>query len=172
MTAAFVVAPAAAADAGAIAAFNVALAAETEGLALDPAVVRAGVDALLADPAKGRYFLARPAGGGHGDGNDGGSGEICGQLMVTTEWSDWRNGEWWWVQSVFVAPGSRRRGAFGLLLDHAAAAADAAGAVGLRLYVERSNAAALRAYVARGFAETHYRLWERPSPGGAGGAVE
>ena len=156
----FVVAAASAADAAAVAAFNVAIAAETEGLTLDPAVVRAGVDALLADPAKGRYFVARPPGGG--------PGAVAGQLMITTEWSDWRNGDWWWVQSVYVAPAHRRRGAFGALLDHAAAAAGAAGAVGLRLYVERDNAPARAAYARRGFAETAYRLYERPRSAAGG----
>ena len=162
---AYAVTPATPDDAAAVAAFNCDLAAETEDLALDPAVVRAGVDALLADAAKGRYFLARPAGSATGEA----SGEVAGQLMVTTEWSDWRNGDWWWVQSVFVAPAHRRRGVFATLLDAAAAAADAAGAVGLRLYVERDNAPALAAYARRGFRETHYRLWERPA-GGAGGS--
>ena len=165
---AFAVTAAAPEDAAAIAAFNVAIAAETEDLALDPAVVRAGVDALLADPAKGRYFLARTAGGRNGDEGGGGSGELAGQLMVTTEWSDWRNGDWWWVQSVYVAPAHRRRGAFGALLDHAAAAAGAAGAVGLRLYVERDNAPARAAYARRGFAETAYRLYERPRSAAGG----
>ena len=156
----FTVSPATPDDAATIAGFNVAIAAETEDLALDPATVRAGVVALLADAGKGRYFVARPAG------DDG--GDVCGQLMVTTEWSDWRNGDWWWVQSVYVAAPHRRRGAFAALLDHAADAALAAGAVGLRLYVERENAAAQAAYARRGFAETAYRLWERPF-GGSGG---
>ena len=153
MTAPFTIRPATPDDAAVIAGFNVALAAETEDHALDPAVVRRGVAALLADPAKGRYFVACPA--------DDPGGEPAGQIMVTREWSDWRNGDFWWVQSVYVAPPARGRGAFRALLGAVADAAGAAGAVGLRLYVERENAAAQGVYARSGFAETPYRVWER-----------
>ena len=94
--------PAAPADAETIAEFNVALAAESEHLILDPPTVLAGVRAVLADPAKGRYFVARPS--------EGDSGRLpIGQLMLTIEWSDWRNGPIWWIQSVYVHPDHRRR---------------------------------------------------------------
>ena len=146
----FTVTDATPADAGAIADCNVRLAAETEDHPLDPATVRAGVAALLADRAKGRYFVARGPGGG-----------VVGQLMVTTEWSDWRNGPFWWVQSVYVHRDHRGRGVFRALLGHAAGAAREAGAVGLRLYVEQDNAAAQETYRRCGFARTPYQIWER-----------
>ena len=146
--------PAGAGDAAAIAAFNLRLAAETEGKELDPAVVAAGVAALLADPAKGLYFLARPAGADP-------TGPPVGQIMVTWEWSDWRNGAFWWIQSVYVAPERRGRGAFRALLGRAAAEAGAAGAVGLRLYAERDNRAALETYARCGFSAPGYVVLER-----------
>ncbi|MFH5805122.1 GNAT family N-acetyltransferase [Alienimonas sp. DA493] len=155
---AFVVAPAGPDDAEAIAEFNLRLAEETEGKRLDPATVRAGVAAVLADPAKGRYFVARPASGG----------APVGCLMVTWEWSDWRNGAFWWIQSVFVRPERRGRGAFRQLLDHAAGAAEAAGAVGLRLYAERENHAAHAVYGRCGFVAPGYVVFERSPPGATG----
>ena len=150
----FVVAPAAPDDAAAIADFNLRLAAETEDKTLDPDIVRAGVAALLADPAKGLYFVARPAGAAA-------NSDPVAQIMVTWEWSDWRNGAFWWVQSVYVAPGHRGRGAFRALLDRVREEAESAGAVGLRLYAERANRAALATYGKCGFSPTGYVVLER-----------
>lgn len=129
--------------------FNAAMALETEALTLDRARLRAGVAALLADPAKGRYTVAERA------------DEVVGALMLTREWSDWRCGDWWWIQSVYVHPAARRAGVFRALFERAAAEARAdPGVCGLRLYVERDNLRAQATYRALGMEETHYRLYE------------
>lgn len=129
--------------------FNAAMALETEALTLDRTRLRAGVAALLADPAKGRYRVAERA------------GAVVGALMLTREWSDWRCGDWWWIQSVYVRPDARRAGVFRALFERAAAEARAdAGVCGLRLYVERDNLRAQATYRAMGMEETHYRLYE------------
>ncbi len=137
-------------DAAVIAEFNRRLAAETEGKALDPAVLRAGVEAGLADETKALYFVAE----------DGGA--VVGQLMLTREWSDWRNGWMWWIQSVYVRADARRRGTFRALYRfvHEAARADA-GVIGLRLYVEHANAAARQTYERLGMTPTGYLVFER-----------
>ncbi|HUG92661.1 MAG TPA: GNAT family N-acetyltransferase, partial [Planctomycetaceae bacterium] len=117
-----------AADRDTIAEFNCRLAEESEETSLDPETVREGVAALLADPAKGRYFVACAG------------GRIVGQLMHTWEWSDWRNGQIWWLQSVYVHPDYRRRGVFRRLFEHVLREAESdPGVVGLRLYVENGN---------------------------------
>ena len=141
--------PARAADAGAIAAFQLAMALETEGLALDAETCARGVAAVFADPAKGRYFVSEADG----------RVEAC--LLLTREWSDWRDGEVWWIQSVYVAPALRRTGAFRGLYAHVKALAEADGGVrGLRLYVDKRNAAAQRTYAALGMTDGHYALFE------------
>lgn len=132
--------------------FNCAMALETEALTLDRARVRAGVAGLLAVPARGRCFVVE-------DGDGGGS--VVATLSVTFEWSDWRCGTFWWIQSVYVTPGARRGGAFRALYAHVEALARAQDEVcGLRLYVERDNASAMRTYERLGMAETHYRIYE------------
>ena len=141
-------------DAARVALFNLRLAAESEGLKLDPSTVERGVRAALADPAKGAYFVAESA-------DPADAGEVVGCLMVTREWSDWRNGDLWWVQSVYVAPDHRRRGVFRALLRAAESAATDAGAVGLRLYVDKGNAAARDTYLRLGFEVAHYDLMEK-----------
>ena len=141
--------PAVRADAGTIAAFNRALARESEGLALDPAVVLRGVRAVFDDPARGVYFIAEIG------------GRPAGQIQVTYEWSDWRNGWFWWIQSVYVAPDSRRQGVLRSLYEHVASLARSRGDVrGLRLYVERANAAAIEAYTRLGMVRAHYSFYE------------
>jgi len=129
--------------------FNAAMALETEALTLDRARLQAGVAALLADPRRGLYRVALAAGG------------IVGALMLTREWSDWRCGDWWWIQSVYVRPEWRRRGIFTALYRgvEAEAAADPA-ACGLRLYVEHDNLSAQHTYRALGMRESHYRMYE------------
>lgn len=136
-------------DAGVLVANNLAMAHETEGLALDPGRLRLGVEALLADPARGFYLIAE-----HG-------GSVAGQLMVTTEWSDWRNAWFWWIQSVYVGPPWRRRGAYRALHRECERLAREAGACGLRLYVERENAGAQATYLALGMTRSHYDLFEQ-----------
>lgn len=129
---------------------NAAMAWETEGRALDRAVLAAGVAALFDEPSRGFYLVAT-----RGD-------AALGCLMVTREWSDWRNGDWWWLQSVHVLPEARRSGVFRAL--HAEVerrARAAAGVVGLRLYVERDNRRAQATYAALGMHEAAYRVYER-----------
>jgi ribosomal protein S18 acetylase RimI-like enzyme len=135
-------------DAAVIVEFNFRLALESEGKTLDRAVLAAGVAAGLADESKALYFLAEEG------------GEALGQVMVTTEWSDWRNGWIWWVQSVYVRQGARRRGVFRALYEHVHAQAGP-GVVGLRLYVEQDNVAAQQTYQRLGMERTGYLVLER-----------
>jgi GNAT superfamily N-acetyltransferase len=128
-----------------------AMAQESEGLVLDPARLDAGLAAGLADPARARYFIAEYA------------DEAVGTLMLTCEWSDWRNGWWWWIQSVYVVPAARRRGIYRALHAHAATQAAAEPSVlGLRLYVAADNRAAQSTYVALGMHDSGYRVYEQP----------
>jgi GNAT superfamily N-acetyltransferase len=136
-----------------VAQFNIALAKETESLELEPPRVRAGVEALLRDPAKGTYFVAVSG------------GEVVGQLLITHEWSDWRNGDFWWLQSVYVREDFRRRGVFKALFAFVqGAAAGATDVCGLRLYMEEDNNRAREAYRRMGMTETHYHVFERALP--------
>ena len=141
--------PARARDAAVIARFNRAMALETERRKLSPQRVLRGVKALLADPAKGAYFVAE-------------SGkEVIGQLLITYEWSDWRNGNFWWIQSVYVAPAWRGRGVFKALHAHIEQLAMKRKDVcGLRLYVDGDNTKAKEVYARLGLQATHYELWE------------
>ena len=133
-----------------IAEFNVKLADETEPLTLDRETVEAGVRALLADDRKGRYFVATV------------EGRIIGQLMHTWEWSDWRNGDVWWLQSVYVDAEFRRQGIFASLKRHLEELAEAdPTVVGLRLYVERDNGHAQATYRRLGFESAGYLVMER-----------
>jgi ribosomal protein S18 acetylase RimI-like enzyme len=141
-------------DADAIAAFNSAMAFETEGKRLLPQVLGAGVRRLLAEPALGFYLVAEA------------QGQVVACLMVTTEWSDWRNGRFWWIQSVYVQPGWRRRGVFRTLYAHvSAAAARQPDVCGLRLYVEHENTSAQATYRSLGMVRTDYQLFEQLKPG-------
>lgn len=136
-------------DAAFIVESNIAMALETEDMALAEDVVRPGVAAVLADASLGFYVVAKIG------------GELAGQLMVTFEWSDWRNGLWWWVQSVYVRPGYRRRGVYSALHRHVADEARTAGGVcGLRLYVEQENAVAQQVYRSLDMHATRYHMYE------------
>lgn len=129
--------------------FARAMAAETEDKSLDLATLRAGTESLLADPARGRVYVVE----------DGGA--VAASLMLTVEWSEWRNGWFWWIQSVYVHPDHRRRGFYRRLHEHVRALAAADPEVcGLRLYVERENRAAQETYRAIGMFETEYLLFE------------
>lgn len=137
-------------DAPLIADFNRRLARESEGRDLDPAILDRGVRALLADAARGQYWIAERDGAG------------IGQCLVTTEWSDWTNGRYWWFQSVYVAPEHRGGGIFRALWDHVESAARQAGDVAsLRLYVETDNARARTVYETLGMRPTGYVVYER-----------
>ncbi len=132
-----------------IARFNAAMALETEHKVLDTEIVTAGVRRALADPVKGRYFLAEVG------------EKIVGQLMFTLEWSDWRDGWFWWIQSVYVDPAWRGHGVFSRLYRHLAdCAARSEDVRGLRLYVESDNAGAQQVYRALGMRPAGYQVME------------
>tara|TARA_Y100000746_G_scaffold215558_1_gene209776 strand:- start:16 stop:477 length:462 start_codon:yes stop_codon:yes gene_type:complete len=136
-------------DVAAIAQFNIAMAAETEDLALDPQTVHAGVAAVVSDDRRGFYLVARS------------DGKAVGSLMVTYEWSDWRNGNLWWIQSVYVVSSARKQGIFRLLYDNVISLAKQSGdAAGVRLYVEKDNHGAQEVYRKLGMSETAYRVFE------------
>ena len=136
-------------DGEAITRFNAAMALESEGISLDRTILRAGVEAALVDEAKAFYLLAEA------------EGNPVGQLMVTTEWSDWRNGWIWWIQSVYVKPESRRQGVYRRLYQRLTEMADARDDIrGMRLYVMRDNWPAKRTYEALGMSHSHYDLYE------------
>ncbi len=138
------------ADTNTVVEFNWRLAEESEGQTLDRAVLAAGVAAGLADPRKALYFVAEEG------------GTVVGQIMVTFEWSDWRNGWMWWIQSVYVRPEARRRGVFRALFEHVhQAARQDPEVIGLRLYVERDNQVAQQTYKSMGMEWTSYRVLER-----------
>jgi ribosomal protein S18 acetylase RimI-like enzyme len=130
--------------------FAAAMARETEGRELDGPTLRAGVAALLADPGRGRTFVLER------------EGAVVASLLLTVEWSDWRNGFWWWIQSVYVAPSERRRGHYRALHEHVRALAAAQPDVcGLRLYVEHDNRGAQATYERMGMRAAPYRIYEQ-----------
>jgi len=132
-----------------LARFTEAMAEETEDKALDPDTVRAGVRAVFDRPEQTFYLVAER------------DGDVVGSLMITTEWSDWRNADFWWIQSVYVRPEARRTGVYTALhRDVRRRARDADDVCGLRLYVERDNAAAQAAYEELGMGEPPYRMYE------------
>ena len=137
------------ADTAVIAAFNQKLAAETEGEILDSKIIGAGVAALLVDKSKGRYWVALI------------NGEIAGQIMITYEWSDWRNGNLWWIESVYVPERYRRQGVFSALYKHLQSLAENdPGVSGIRLYVEKQNARAKKTYLSLGMSVTNYDVMQ------------
>ncbi|HEX8851979.1 MAG TPA: GNAT family N-acetyltransferase [Pyrinomonadaceae bacterium] len=143
-------------DVDALVEFNRAMARETEAKELDADILRAGVRGLLAEPRHGFYLVAERRASG-----DDTRAEVVGSLMVTYEWSDWRDGLFWWVQSVYVSPRLRRRGVYRRLYQHVKElAAGDASVRGFRLYVERDNLVAQRTYEQLGMEETHYKLYE------------
>ena len=132
-----------------IVAANAALASETEGQALDSALLQAGVQAALEDPRLGRYYLAER------------DGQVLGQLMTTFEWSDWRNGLFLWIQSVYVLPEHRGGGVFKALFEHLARVAREDPRVcGIRLYVDRGNERAKSVYRRLGMHRSNYGVME------------
>lgn len=129
---------------------NARLAWETEAKELDFETLTHGVSSALRDSGKARYWIAEA------------DGEPVGQLMVTLEWSDWRNGDFWWIQSVYVHQSHRRQGVFKALYQRVARLAEEAECVcGLRLYVEHENTAAQQTYRRLGMAPTPYQIFEK-----------
>lgn len=152
-----IIRPALLGDAPRIVQFNQALAQETEGRSLDPALLEPGVQAVLQDSQKGRYFVAES------------DGQVVGQLMITFEWSDWRNGVIWWIQSVYVDAAYRRQGVFRRLYRNLEAEARATeGVCGIRLYMEHANHTARATYLSLGMHPAGYEVLELdfrpPSP--------
>jgi ribosomal protein S18 acetylase RimI-like enzyme len=149
MTIECVVRPASATQAPIIATFNQAMAQETESRQLPSDIIGPGVAAVFANPSLGRYFVAEH------DGN------VVGCLLITYEWSDWRNGLFWWIQSVYVLPHARSQGVFRAMYAAIKSQAQAQdGVCGLRLYVEQDNVNAQAIYSSVGMERTAYQLFE------------
>ena len=134
-------------DAEVLAHNNILLAAESENMKLDPKTVQKGVVALLSNEEKGFYIIAEE------------KGKIVGQLMITFEWSDWRNCTIWWLQSVYVEPTSRNKGIFKALLEEVKKRGTKAHVMDLRLYVHKSNKKAMAAYKGTGFSQKPYLVY-------------
>ena len=135
--------------AGEVARFQVDMAMESEGLALDPERVRKGVEAVLEDNAKGQYVTARLG------------GKVVGCLMITREWSDWNSCWYWWIQSVYVLPEYRGRGIYKAMYNKVLDLAKNACVSQIRLYVDKENTIAQMVYQKLGMAECHYCLYEK-----------
>ena len=131
--------------------FNLALARETENRQLDRTLLQAGVESLLADSSKGFYVVMEHLP----------TGRTIGQLLITFEWSDWRNAVFWWLQSVYVHKDWRRRGVFKQLYDYVLRKGKRQGNVaGIRLYVEQDNAVAQEVYTQAGLSAAPYKVFE------------
>jgi GNAT superfamily N-acetyltransferase len=136
-------------DSEMLAKFNTAMAWETERKKLNPATVAEGVQRLLENSQHGFYLVAEAA------------DQIVGSLMVTYEWSDWRCGQFWWIQSVYVEPDHRRRGVFTKLYQFLKEKASRDSAVcGFRLYAQDTNRTAQNTYASAGMKQTSYRVYE------------
>lgn len=137
------------ADARDIIEFQLAMAIETEDLQLSNEILTQGVEAVFARPELGRYFVAEA------------DGMVVASLMITYEWSDWRNGNVWWIQSVYVVPAYRRRGIYAGLYEHIKAKVEPDPSIrGIRLYVDNRNKAAQEVYARLGMEGEHYRVFE------------
>src|SRR5689334_12761312 len=142
-----------AADASSLVAFNQAMALETEGKTLAEEQITPGVSAVFSDEKKGFYVVAEDE-----------NGKIAGGLMVTYEWSDWRNAWFWWIQSVYIRPEARGKSLYRQMYDFVKQRAAEAGDVcGFRLYVETENAHAQAVYDAVGMFRSHYVMYEEES---------
>ena len=136
-------------DTPAIVNFQLQMARETEDILLDEDTVTKGVEAVFRDPGKGTYFVATE------------DAKVVASLLITYEWSDWRNGNIWWIQSVFVVPSARGKGAFKALYDHVKDNVVGSGELrGIRLYVERGNHGAQEVYRKLGMNGNHYQVFE------------
>ncbi|HNX44034.1 MAG TPA: GNAT family N-acetyltransferase [Bacteroidales bacterium] len=132
-----------------IALFQVEMALETEGLVLDPQIVENGVKAILADSSKGCYYIAEI------------DGKITASLLITYEWSDWRNATVYWLQSVYVVKEFRQQGIFKALYGHIRNQVNEDPSVaGIRLYADKSNFSARKVYEKMGLSDEHYTTYE------------
>ena len=135
-------------DINAIAAFQVAMAMESEGTTLDLERVTRGVTMAMADEAKGKYIVARI------------DRKAVGSLMLTREWSDWNCQWYWWIQSVYVEPQHRKKGVYKAMYSKVKQMAQAENVSQVRLYVDKTNTSAQKAYQRLGMDETHYLMYE------------
>jgi len=141
-------------DATIIADFNRATALETENKELDSETIISGVKRIFETPQYGFYLVAELP-------DEAGDNSVVGCLLITYEWSDWRNGMFWWIMSVYVAPGARRRGVYSSLHQHVVRLAGEDQSIcGIRLYVERENTRAQKTYASLGMHKTDYYLYE------------
>jgi len=135
-------------DAPSIVDFQLRMALETEDMKLVPEIVTKGVDAVFDDLSKGQYYVAVA------------DGRVIASLLITYEWSDWRNCNVWWFQSVYVVPEFRRKGVFRKMYSHIRELAVQQEIAGLRLYVETKNSKAQKTYEALGMSSEHYAFYE------------
>ena len=136
-------------DAEAIVAFQIAMAHETEDLALNEEICTRGVHAVFERADLGKYYVAEQ------------DGKVIGSLMITYEWSDWRNGMVWWIQSVYISPAVRQQGIYAGLYAHIKNIVQADEKLrGIRLYVDERNQHAQKVYTRLGMNGEHYRVFE------------
>jgi GNAT superfamily N-acetyltransferase len=135
-------------DAQAIIDYQLKMAWETENMKLVPEIVTKGVDAVFRDQSRGQYYVAES------------DGKVVASLLITYEWSDWRNCSVWWFQSVYVMPEFRRQGVFRKMYIHIRELAEEQDIAGLRLYVETKNSRAQKTYKALGMSSEHYAFYE------------
>ena len=135
-------------DAESIIDFQQKMAWETEKLTLVPEIITNGVNAVFKEPSRGQYYVADF------------EGKVIASLLITHEWSDWRNTNVWWFQSVFVLPEFRRTGIFRKMYAFIKEEAEKQNIAGLRLYVETNNTRAQRTYEAMGMSSEHYTMYE------------
>ena len=136
-------------DIPAIVEFQIAMAEETEQLKLDRQICTGGVRAVFDEPSLGQYYVGEQ------------DGRVVSSTLITYEWSDWRNGVVWWVQSVYVVPEARKKGVYGGLYAHIKNVAQTDTRVrGIRLYVDRRNAVAQQVYARLGMDGEHYQVFE------------
>lgn len=128
--------------------FQLQMAWETENINLVQGIVTKGVDAVFHDQSKGQYYVADS------------DNQVIASLLITYEWSDWRNCNVWWIQSVFVVPEYRRLGIFRKMYNHIKQLAEEQDIAGLRLYVETKNSKAQETYEALGMSSEHYAFYE------------
>jgi ribosomal protein S18 acetylase RimI-like enzyme len=135
-------------DAPLIIDFQQRMAWETEGFELQSEIVTKGVYSVFGNSEHGQYWVAES------------ESKVIASLLITYEWSDWRNNRVWWIQSVYVVPEWRRKGVFRSMYNHIKTEAESNGIAGLRLYVETNNIEAQKTYESLGMQCQHYRMYE------------